>query len=127
MAKEKDYWKTYYENNKDKCREKMRKYSREHREELTEKHRSYYQKNKDKIEAWRREWRRNKRAEKLADEISELTNKYDAMEKEVLKKAEKNLDSGFYDGLGEDLKALDSIKAKLDRKRRSLAQLIEAV
>ena len=63
--------KKYYENNKDKIKERHREYNANNKDKIKEIKREYNANNKDKISKKRREYKRNIRANNNAWRITE--------------------------------------------------------
>lgn len=79
----KEYWRNYYANHKDICKERMKVYAENNKEKISERHKAYYLTNKEKIETYRKKWRLEKRIEKLKSDIEELKEYKTAVEDEI--------------------------------------------
>ena len=66
----KNYWKNYYETNKEKLLEKQKVYIENNKEVITEKKKEYYVKNKEKIDKYKNEYYQNNK-EKISEKNRE--------------------------------------------------------
>ena len=80
---EKEYWRDYYERNKEKCKMYMRRYAAKNRKYLSEKHKEYYLANKDRIEARRKACRLKKAISALTEQIGELRDRVSVLKEDA--------------------------------------------
>ena len=67
--KKSDYNREYYEQNKDKIKETSKQYYEQNKEQIQDKKRQYYEQNKDKKREYQRQYRQKKKLEQQLKEL----------------------------------------------------------